>query len=340
MERLSISANGIEANSTCNFSSISDDGRWVAFNSIASNLVVGDTNNRTDIFLVDRELHSLKRISVTNSGVEANGGSSFPVVSGDGRYIAFNSTATNFAPGTVNFLPNAFRYDNVADSLELVSVADNGSAGNGFTGLVSINGDGSAIAYWSDASNLVPSDSNNATDVFVRSLPGSNLVSQTFKLAAGQVLEDVNFGTVANPGEIHGRAFDDLIPNGVSDLGESGLAGWTIYLDDNNNGKLDGSETSTVTDAQGNYSFTGLKANANYRVAAVAVSGRDLVLPAPQESGVWQVFVGAGAVVTDRDFGSRPSAPAGSRRVHHSGNCLSGHKSRRPQRLKSSRPWE
>ncbi len=100
-------------------------------------------------------------------------------------------------------------------------------------------------------------------------LAGSHVVT----LGAGQVVIGVDFGNwIVPPSEIHGTKWNDLNGNGIRDPGESGLAGWTIYLDSNDNGQLDPGETSTVTDAQGNYAFTGLAAG-TYAVGEVMQPG-------------------------------------------------------------------
>lgn len=290
---------------------ISDDGRWLVFDSNTA-LVAADTNNRTDVYLKDRQTNTIKLVSATSSGQVGNRESIHPVISGDGRYVAFLSGSSNLVAGAPTAVLHVYRYDNVTGAIEIVDVSNDGVVANTFSGLASINDDGTAIAYYSDASNILPlEDSNNKTDIFVRTLPGSSLISQTFTLTAGQVVENAYFGAVAKPGTIQGRVFDDVIPNGIRDLGEPGFAGWTIYLDEDNNGQFDAGETSTVSVSNGDYAFTNLRALTSYRVRTVGMSGRDLILPTAQDNGAYQVFVGADKVVPDRDFGSRASVPGG-----------------------------
>ncbi|HEY9830379.1 MAG TPA: S8 family serine peptidase [Stenomitos sp.] len=117
--------------------------------------------------------------------------------------------------------------------------------------------------------------------------------TQVVNLAAGQTAKNINFGSKLvsgdnNPtGKIEGIKWNDLNSNGVKDTGEAGLAGWTIYLDQNKNGTLDTGETSTVTDANGNYSFTGLAAN-NYTVAEVMKSGWQQTSPGAVSNGSFE----------------------------------------------------
>ena len=135
-------------------SSISADGRWVTFYSDASDLVDGDTNNRTDVFLVDTASGATTRISHGNSH------SLTPVISGDGHRLAFTSYASNLTPGDVNAQADIFTYDT---DLGLVARITNG---NGPSDLPSISGDGSLVAFSSLAADLVGGDTNNMSDVF------------------------------------------------------------------------------------------------------------------------------------------------------------------------------
>lgn len=117
--------------------------------------------------------------------------------------------------------------------------------------------------------------------------------TQVVNLAAGQTAKNINFGDKLvsgggnQTGKIQGTEWNDLNGNGVQDTGESGLAGWTIYLDTNKNGKLDTGETSTVTDANGNYSFTNLVAG-NYTVAEVMQPGWQQTSPGGLTNGSFE----------------------------------------------------
>ncbi|MEB3218005.1 MAG: S8 family serine peptidase, partial [Nostocales cyanobacterium 94392] len=99
-------------------------------------------------------------------------------------------------------------------------------------------------------------------------------------LSPGQTVTDIDFGNrqVVPNGSISGTKWNDLDGDGVRDSGEPGLQGWTIYLDQNQNGQLDNGETSTTTNANGNYSFTGLAAG-TYHVAEVLQSGWEQTYP-------------------------------------------------------------
>jgi Tol biopolymer transport system component len=140
----------------------------VAFESLATNLVAGDTNGTWDVFVRNTRTGATERVSVPNGGGQGNGESIMPAISRTGRFVAFVSSASNLVDGDVNGTSDAFVWDRRTHRLERVSIADDGSAGNGVTGSVAISGDGRFVAFTSRSDNLVAGDSNGALDVFVR----------------------------------------------------------------------------------------------------------------------------------------------------------------------------
>jgi Tol biopolymer transport system component len=166
-ERVSVDSSGNQANRGSVGCSISADGRYVAFTSQASNLVPGDTNGMSDVFVHDRETGTTELVSVDSSGNQANGGSSGPFISADGRYVAFSSWASNLVPGDTNGISDAFVHDRQTGTTEIASVDSYGNHGNGISIGLSISADGRYVAFMSYASNLVPGDTNGMSDVFV-----------------------------------------------------------------------------------------------------------------------------------------------------------------------------
>ncbi len=167
IERISVADNGSEGNSYSYHPSISNDGRFVTFHSLASNLVTNDSNNSWDIFLYDRTSHHIERISVANNGNQGNNHSYVPSISGDGRFVAFESHASNLVTNDTNIKKDIFVYDRRSRHIELISIADNGSQANSHSIEPSISADGRFVAFVSYASNLVPNDTNNKADIFV-----------------------------------------------------------------------------------------------------------------------------------------------------------------------------
>ena len=171
-ERVSVDSAGSQANGATTRVSVSFDGRYVAFGSAATNLVGGDTNGSDDVFVRDRQLGVTERVSVDSSGAQGNGGFVNGIaISADGRYVAFQSQATNLVAGDTNGSLDVFVHDRQLDVTVRASVDSSGAQGNGNSfGNASISADGRCVVFDSGASNLVGSDTNGTTDVFVRDL--------------------------------------------------------------------------------------------------------------------------------------------------------------------------
>jgi Tol biopolymer transport system component len=153
--------------------SISADGRYVAFESYATNLVSGDTNSLSDIFVKDTKTKTVERVSLKKDGNQiTDSGSSYPVISANGRYVAYISTGDlGWGSGTSQI----YLYDRIAKSTELVSQSSKLIVGNTDSYSPSISADGRYVAFYSDANNLMDpnfetsaSDSNGVSDIFVR----------------------------------------------------------------------------------------------------------------------------------------------------------------------------
>jgi len=166
-QRVSLTSSGAEPSGDSYAPAISGDGRFVVYESYANDLVAGDTNSQPDIFLRDRLLGTTERVSISTSGVEANDYSTGAAVSLDGRFIVFQSGATNFGVGGVNFRPDIFLRDRLSGTTTCVSTGSVGGFGSGGGFDPSISSDGRFIAYHSDGPDLVAGDTNFTADVFV-----------------------------------------------------------------------------------------------------------------------------------------------------------------------------
>jgi len=167
-ERVSVDSLGTEGDSASFYASISADGRYVVFHGLATNLVGGDTNGTFDVFVHDRQSGATERVSLDSLGAEGNDRSSFPSVSADGRYVAFESEATNLASGDANGTLDIFVHDRQSGTTECVSVDALGVPGNDASQTASISADGRYVVFESFASDLVSGDTNGRPDVFVR----------------------------------------------------------------------------------------------------------------------------------------------------------------------------
>jgi Tol biopolymer transport system component len=166
--RVSIDMDGGDPNGYSNAPSISSDGRYVAFQSSAFDLVPGDENPRPDVFVRDLLAGTTTRVSVDAQGGDTDDPSHFPVISADGRYVAFESSASDLVSGDGNGKTDAFLRDLQAGTTTLVSVDTGGGDANGFSTGVAISSHGRDVAFQSTASDIVSGDGNGVTDVFVR----------------------------------------------------------------------------------------------------------------------------------------------------------------------------
>jgi Tol biopolymer transport system component len=150
--------------------SFSADGRYIAFDSYATNLVPGDTNGSPDVFVRDTQMGMTTRVSLRNTGAQAKGASGGASISADGRFVAFNSNADNLVADDTNRSADVFVRDTALGTTTRVSVAGSGAQGSDGSGEPSITADGRFVAFTSHAGNLVVGDSNKLADVFRRSL--------------------------------------------------------------------------------------------------------------------------------------------------------------------------
>jgi Tol biopolymer transport system component len=171
---VSVSSTGEQANNNVdcysNGSPVSGDGRFVVFTSLATNLLQqGDGNGATDVFIRDRENGTTGRVSVSSAEEEATGGDSTDAaISRNGRFVVFHSNANNLVPNDNNNATDVFIRDRKKGITRRVSINSAEDEGNGDSGEASVSDDGRYVLFASSATNLVPNDTNNARDAFVR----------------------------------------------------------------------------------------------------------------------------------------------------------------------------
>jgi Tol biopolymer transport system component len=188
--RVSVDADGSEGNNRSNSSSISSDGRYVAFVSSATNLVSGGQNSLDHIYLHDRDFDndgifdeneagaiSTIRVSEEPDGTPGDGISSSPSISSNGNFIAFESRATNLIDSDIdNVLKHVFVFNRTSGTMIRISEELDGTPGDGNSIAPSISDDGKVVAFESRATNLVADDNKNVSDIFVHdrtSIPGT-----------------------------------------------------------------------------------------------------------------------------------------------------------------------
>ena len=164
-ERVTAVGRKLVANAESSNPAISPDGRFVAFQSFADNLVPGDTNFTSDVFVVDRQAGTVVRASVTSTGEQASNSSGSPAISADGRLVAFESSAPLVAGEPDDFANDIYLRDVQAGTT--VGIGTSGSESVGHSGAPTITPDGRFVAFQSWDDSLVAGDDNNSYDVFV-----------------------------------------------------------------------------------------------------------------------------------------------------------------------------
>ena len=223
IHRVSVSSSGIEGSGKSFSPDISSNGRWIVFASFANNLVAGDNNGKSDIFIRDRLQNTTQKISVALGGAATNGNSFNPTVSNDGRWIAYESIASNLVSGDNNGQSDIFVYDRLNSINQIVSRASSGVESNFSSFNPSISGDGRFVAFESRASNLVFNDSNGRMDVFVHDVQGGTTERVSIDSDGNQVNGDSSNASISAGGarvvfESDADNFSAGDANGVKDI--------------------------------------------------------------------------------------------------------------------------
>jgi YVTN family beta-propeller protein len=205
----------------------------VAFSSDATNLVPGDTNGATDIFVRDLVNGVTERISVGSGGQEANGPSSFPSVSGDCRFVAFQSAATNLVPDDTNGASDIFVHDRATGETVRVNVTTDGTQGDAMSITPSISADGRCVAFVSAASTLSEGDTNDKKDIYV-ACGGAVICRASVSSDAEEPNDDSSLPSLSENGQLvtFGSLASNLIALDLNDhadvfVHDCGLAGTT-----------------------------------------------------------------------------------------------------------------
>ena len=231
--RASTTAGGTQGNNSSHRSFLAADGRYVAFESDATNLVPGDTNGGSDVFVKDLQTDAITRVSTSADGTQGNSFSDDPLISADGRYIAFSSEATNLVPGDTNGGSDVFVKNPQTGAIARVSTAVDGTQGNLSSHVQSISADGRYIAFKSQATNLVPGDTNKKIDIFVKDLQTGAITRVSTAADGTQGNQSSEAGSLSGDGRY--VAFDsdatNLVPgdtNGKHDVFVAQVGLWGI----------------------------------------------------------------------------------------------------------------
>ena len=195
---------GFGGDQDCAFPSLSADGGLLTFASLAGDLVPGDANGLWDVFVYELATGMIERVSVADSGGDANGSSNRPVISSDGERVFFHSFASDLVPALAdtNATWDVFMRDRLAGTTELLSVSSAEVQGNDQSGAPTVSRDGHRVAFQSLADNLVGDDDNGVWDVFVRDLPSGG--TERFSLSAdgGEADDDCTVPSISPDGHM------------------------------------------------------------------------------------------------------------------------------------------
>jgi len=215
---VSAAPDGSVSNSQSGSPSISADGRYVAFDSFSSDLVTGDTNAANDVFVRDLVEGTTRLVSADPVDGPSDGGSGDPAISPDGRYVAFESVATDIVDGEDEPLTSDMFVRDLATGLTMVvSVDVDGAAPNGESFSPAISRGGTRVAFWSGASDLVPGDDNGFDDIFVRDLAAGTTERVSVALDGGdsdQLSRDPDLSADGNSVAFSSRANNLVVGDG------------------------------------------------------------------------------------------------------------------------------
>lgn len=225
---VSLSTAGVKGNGASADPALDKSGRRVAFASLATNLVEGDTNLERDIFVRDVAKETTVRVSVASDGTEADGASEKPSISGNGRLVVFASHATNLVPDDTNGFEDIFLHDLVTRETRRVSLGLLGADPDGDSSLPRISANGRYVAFLSLARNLIAQTDFPTRDAFVVDLKTG--VTEMVSVATTGVPSNAGSFSLAISANGRRVAFDSMGTNLVTD--EVQFAGMDVFLRD------------------------------------------------------------------------------------------------------------
>ncbi|MGY8771029.1 MAG: GEVED domain-containing protein [Pirellulales bacterium] len=302
--RVSVDSAGTEANNQSSAPSISADGLFITYTSSASNLVAGDTNGTTDVFILDRDTNMTTRVSVDSAGTEANNASTSPSISADGLFITYSSRASNLVAGDTNGTDDVFLLDRATNTTTRVSVDSVGNQVNGYSYSPSISADGQFVTYSSSASNLVAGDTNGKDDVFLMDRD-TNTTTRVSVDSAGTEANDYSYSPSISADGLFITYFSYASNLVAGDTNGN----WDIFVLDR-----DMNTTTRVS-----VDSAGAEANNHSYIPSLSADGRFVTyqsnasnLVAGDNNGTFSdVFVSdmvAAPPLVDRDFGDAPNS--------------------------------
>lgn len=220
--REGVSSTGVQGNSGSGAPVLSADGRFVAFISPSTNLVPGDTNGRADVFVRDRQTGQTTRVSVDSTGVQANANSGKFDMSADGRFVVFDSSASNLVAGDTNGRVDVFCHDRQTGQTTRVSLGASGQQATGDCRWPSISTDGRFVAFQSSDNNLVSGDNCVQEDIFLRDRQLGTTILVSTSITTGQTFTPRNAPDLSADGNtvVFDSAATDLVSTDLNNVND------------------------------------------------------------------------------------------------------------------------
>ncbi len=251
---------------SASYANISADGKHVVFASNATTLVANDSNGQRDLFIKHLLTGAIERVNTSATGVQAVDGillldTGAPTLSGDGRYVVFESTDATLVAGDRNASPDVFLKDTQTGAIQIISSNGKGEQGNTNSWAATITADGSKVVFISSASNLVSGDTNGRYDVFMKNLSDGNIIRVNTDSAGNQMVGNYSLteaASISNDGKyvVFNSSSNALVPG-------------------DNNTQTDTFIKNTETGAiqRANLDNLGLEANSGHIGADAVISG-------------------------------------------------------------------
>jgi Tol biopolymer transport system component len=287
---------------------MSGDGGVIAFASMASEIAPGEANDDMDVFARDTRTGVIERISAAADGAGADAWAISPTISPDGRYVGFLSGATNLVPGDVNGVPDSFARDRRTGANELISVSSDERQADGLSGQPVFSADGRYAVFLSQATNLVPGDTNGRQDVFLR----DRVAGTTERVSVGSAGVQADGDSLEPSVSADGRfvAFESGAENLVPGAGNDHR---DVFVRDRRTG------TTEVIPAPAGVEVTQPSISADGRMVAYASSGPD----APSQVSVYDRQTRASTLVSQAASGTGGAdAYTASPRISGDGNYV------------------
>ncbi len=229
---VSVSSLGTLGNGVSDDPSISANGRYVVFESRASNLVHGDKAGKENIFVHDRRTGKTEQVDTAPSGDRRIGGSSAPSISANGRFVSFTSTSSRLVPGDTNRVQDVFVWNRTKNRVQRVDLGSIGTQADGPAFDSSVSSRGPVVAFESGATNLVGGDTNNVVDVYAKDVTSGG-ITRVDTGSHGAQADGQSLGVAIDPS---GRAVafsseaDNLVPRDTNQAAD-------VFVRDRRSGK-------------------------------------------------------------------------------------------------------